>query len=232
MIRHTTAAAALFLSALVWTPALAADKAEFALRWSDGGPGGAEEIVKVLNLAGKQKAALYSVQYYELPSPAVAAPGAAISGRTRSRDDGKFELSFKARATTPFPGFPSNDNWVCPLDGGKKKSEVDVTLDKTGQPVRAYSRSCELEGTPELRFPPALNAKARGCVNQMKRISIGAVKVEEWQMPGAAKLTEVSMTGEDTAQDLERFRQLVSPLLKMKLAIADGSKTEAGSDCR
>ena len=204
--------------------------AEFALRWSSGGPASADDAVTVMGLEGSRKVTEYEVEYFTVLAPPVPANPAAI-GRRRTRSDGKVELTLKYRSPQAFDsGFDTRA--ACAV--GKNTSvkvETDISVLQTLQPGRAYSVSCEREAKKKmLDFPEAMRATSMGCKNRMKRVTVGVFKVEEWQLP-QGRLLEVSMPGSDTPQDLALFMAKVKPLLDKGVVLVDGSKSQAGSSC-
>ena len=216
--------ACLLMPMLSW-----AGGAEFALRWSSGGPVSAEEAVTVMGLEGGRKVTEYEVEYFTVSAPPVATDPPAI-GRRRTRSDGKVELTLKYRSPQPF-GSGFDTEAACALGKNTSvKQETDISVLQTLQPGRAYSVSCEREAKKTLDFPEAMRAKAMGCKNRMKRVAVGAFKVEEWQLP-QGRLLEVSMPGSDTPQDLALFMAKVKPLLDKGVVLVDRSKTQAGSGC-
>jgi len=58
------------------------------------------------------------------------------------------------------------------------------------------------------------------------------LKVEEWVMPGGARIIEVSRPGADSVDELASFRQIVEKLLSKGARPSGQSKTELGSNCR
>lgn len=216
--------ACLLMPVLSW-----AGGAEFALRWSSGGPASAEEAVAVMGLEGGRKVTSYEVEYFTVLAPPVAADPPAI-GRRRIRADGKVELTLKYRSPQPFAsGF--DPGTACALGKNTRiKQETDISVLQTLAPSRAYSISCEREAKKTLEFPKAMRAKSLGCSNRMKRVAVGVFKVEEWQLP-QGRLLEVSMPGNDTPQDLALFMAKVKPLLDKGVVVVDRSKSQAGSGC-
>jgi len=219
-----TCVACLLMPVLSW-----AGGAEFALRWSSGGPVSAEDAVAVMGLEGSRKVTEYEVEYFTVSAPPVATDPPAI-GRRRIRSDGKVELTLKYRSPQPF-GSGFDTDAACALGKNTSvKRETDVSVLQTLEAGRAYSISCEREAKKTLEFPEAMRAKAMGCKNRMKRVAVGAFKVEEWQLP-QGRLLEVSMPGSDTPQDLALFMAKVKPLLDKGVVLVDRSKTQAGSGC-
>lgn len=204
---------------------IAAEPAEYAIRWAQGGASTADAVIERLKLTGARKLKTYSIQYFQIGAPPALAANELAIGRLRTRSDGKIELTYKTRldfAASPGP-------WVCPLDGATPKVEVDVTV-RRNDVVRKLSRSCELEAKQALPFPASLKATPKGCTNTMTRTEIGAVKIEHWSTPRGT-LLEVSMIGTTAAADLAKFRKLISPLLKDGVMPLDRSKADAGSEC-
>ena len=204
--------------------ALAAEPAEYAIRWSDGGPANAHAVIRLLRLEGKLKVNTFSIQYFQFAASTPGTNDFSI-GRVRTRSDGKVELSYKTRQDISAKRNP----WICPLDGAVSKAEVDVTLRKNDV-IRKFSQSCELEARHALSFPSSLLATPKGCTNQMMRTEIGKVKIEEWTTQ-RGRLIEVSMVGTTSEADLITFRKMAEPLLKSGVAPLDRSKTEIGADC-
>ncbi|MGJ7497855.1 hypothetical protein ACSFA8_22625 [Variovorax sp. RT4R15] len=222
-----TALLASCVLALLLAPAavFAAEPAEYAIRWAQGGPATTGDVIKLLKVKGKQEVNTYSIQYFQLDMTQTPSPNEVVIGRMRTRSDGKVELTYKTRAdVSASPG-----SWVCPLDGAKDKTEMDVTV-RRKDVVRKLTRSCELEAKHPLSFPESLKATPKGCVNKMTRTVIGKVKVEQWSTSRGA-LLEVSMPGTTSAEDLTNFRKMVAPLLQDGVIPLDRSKSEAGSEC-
>ena len=204
--------------------------AEFALRWSSGGPASADDAVTLMGLEGSRKVTEYEVEYFTVLAPPVPANPPAI-GRRRIRADGKVELTLKYRNPQPF-GSGFDTKAACALGKDTNvKVETDISVLQTLQPGRAYSVSCEREAKKKvLDFPEAMRATSMGCKNRMKRVTVGVFKVEEWRLP-QGRLLEVSMPGSDTPQDLALFMAKVKPLLDKGVVLVDGSKSQAGSSC-
>lgn len=217
-------AVCLLMPVLSW-----AGGAEFALRWSRGGPTSADDAVTVMGLEGGRKVTEYEVEYFTVLAPPVSTSPPAI-GRRRIRSNGKVELTLKYRSPQAF-GSGFDTQMACALGKNTSiKQETDISVLQTLQPSRAYSISCEREAKKTLDFPEAMRAKTMGCKNRMKRVTVGVFKVEEWQLP-QGRLLEVSMPGNDTPQDLELFMAKVKPLLDQSVVVVDRSKSQAGSGC-
>ncbi|CAN7153801.1 hypothetical protein [Polaromonas sp. LjRoot131] len=204
--------------------------AEFALRWSSGGPVSADDAVTLMGLEGSRKVTAYEVEYFTVLAPPVPTSPPAI-GRRRTRSDGKVELTLKYRSPQAF-GSGFDTQAACALGKDTNvKVETDISVLQTLQPSRAYSVSCEREAKKKvLDFPEAMRATSMGCKNRMKRVTVGVFKVEEWQLP-QGRLLEVSMPGNDTPQDLALFMAKVKPLLDKGVVLVDRSKSQAGSSC-
>jgi len=214
------------LLAGLMAPAIAgAEPAEYAIRWSEGGPRTTDAVIQRLALAGERNETIYSIQYFDFAAPPPLAPKETAIGRLRTRTkSGKTELTYKTRADLS----AMRQKWVCPLQDAKLKTEVDVTVLLHGSEVRKLSRSCESKQI--VSFPASLKAKAKGCINKMTRTEIGKVKIEFWTTPHG-ELLEVSMPGTTSDADLAAFRKMVAPLLDAGIKPLDRSKTEAGSEC-
>jgi hypothetical protein len=216
--------ACLLMPVLSW-----AGGAEFALRWSSGGPVSADEAVTVMGLEGSRKVTEYGIEYFTVLAPPVSTGSPAI-GRRRTRSDGKVELTLKYRGSQPAGG-GFDTKAACALGKNTNvKLETDISVLQTLQPSRAYSVSCEREAKKTLDFPEAMRAEPMGCRSRMKRVTVGVFKVEEWQLP-QGRLLEVSMPGNDTPQDLALFMAKVKPLLDKGVVLVDRSKSQAGSGC-
>ena len=111
---------------------------------------------------------------------------------------------------------------------------MDITFLASGQTKRAYSYSCTVESEDGPIAPPrVLNARPKNCSSRMTRLEAGALKVEEWHLPGDIIMLEASRKGSDTRSDADSFRQeVVVPLVKSGIKPSDRSKTEFGGACR
>ena len=148
-----TAAAVLLLAAGLapQTPAAAPEPkgAEYAVRW-DPAKGGPANAAETLTFLGAPDAAPvhYEIQFYDLPAPKDAPPGAAIILRRRTAADGSTEIRLKYRTSSPL------SSWACPDAAYHAKAQVDVGFGADA-PSRVYSYSCVL---PATRPPEDLNA--------------------------------------------------------------------------
>src|SRR5262245_32645343 len=112
------------LSAL-GVPCVAAERAEYAIRWeaAAGVPSTEDDVAKLL----ADKAADhndYEVQYFRVGTLPKDAPkeATAILRQRERKGKTKYELTFKYRSATPFA------DPTCPLDEStESKSEVDVS---------------------------------------------------------------------------------------------------------
>jgi hypothetical protein len=217
--------------------ALAAHPAEFALRWNpaDGGPQSAEEVVAALGLeGGKPKS--YEVRYFALSQPAGAGEGQSAVAIVRQRSFKKAsESMYKLRSTLPFgPGDPLA-GWRCPFPASaraRSKSTVDIGWVAEGQARRTYSLSCEARGTVDAILPAELQARPLACSSRVRRTEVADIKIEQWRMPDAGTILDVSWNGQDTPADLERFAaRIVRPLVAKGIRPREESKTEMGSGC-
>lgn len=83
--------------------AAAADSAEYAIRWAQGGPATTAAVIQLLKLEGMRKMATFTVQYYDLGATPPLAMNELAIGRLRARVGGKVELTYKTRAPLPVP---------------------------------------------------------------------------------------------------------------------------------
>lgn len=234
MIRTTVQQAVLcLLAALLCLPAMgAAEKAEYSIKWVDGGPKSGKEALSKAELPETDKPKSYVIQYYKLDAPKSAPAGFERIGRTRQRIGGKFELTFKYRGANPYPGEPGQKRiWVCPLPEPKDdgKYEIDISSQSDGTFRKQYSLSCESEDPKSREFPAELKAVKMPCEIQMTRLTSGAFRLEEWRLPGQATLFELSMQGEDTDQERAKFEAKAKSLQIPLKNVTNQSKYEAGS---
>jgi hypothetical protein len=215
----------------------AALPAEFAVRWdpADGGPRTAQEVAAALQLeGGRQKA--YQVRYFAVRQPRGAAEGRDAVAIVRQRTSGhESESMYKLRSTLAFgPGDPLA-GWRCPFPASAKarsKRSVDIGWFAEGQARRAYSLSCVASGAVDATVPAGLQARPLACSSRVRRVEVADIKIEQWRMPGAGTILDVSWNGADTAADLERFAaRIVRPLVAKGIRPREESKTEMGSGC-
>lgn len=213
--------------------ALAADGAEYALRWEpvDGGPRGIEEVATLLRLPpGKRKQ--FEVRYFTAAQPADLPPGASVIVRERG-NGGKTESMYKLRSAAPLPGNAVSPAMRCAFPASTdRKSEVDVGWTAEGAPKKSYSYSCSVDGLVRTVMPPGFDARPTGCGSKVMRREAKGIKIERWTLPDGTLALEVSWNGEDSPQDLERFTaRVVRPLLAHGVKPLQQSKTELGSRC-
>lgn len=210
----------------------AAMDAEFAVRWdpSAGGPKSAQQVLDLLALKRTDKDDFEAIRYYDATKTIQAPKGANVILRERVKKKSA-DLTFKLRSGEALPA--AAPGW-CPLGtAAEAKDEVDVSVLSMSAEKKAYSRSCKLKVDPGTPFPPALEAKPKGCQSKMARLESGSVTVEEWKLPNGSTILELSKTGKDTPAELAAFRnQLVAVVIKAGAKPVDRSMTEAGSDCK
>jgi len=220
-------------SACVVPTALAADGAEYALRWApaDGGPGSIEEVATLLRLpAGKHKN--FEVRYFSTAQPSDLPPGASVIVRERSSGS-RTESMYKLRSAAPLQVNEVGTALRCAFPSAtKRKSEVDVGWTAEGALKKNYSYSCTADGLVSTVAPPGFETRPTGCSSKVLRMETKDVKIERWSLPGGALALEVSSNGEDTPKDLDRFTSRVAqPLLARGVKPLQESKTELGSRC-
>jgi len=143
-------------------------------------------------------------------------------------------LTFKLRGTAPLPATPSLKHWPCPLGATKdRKDEADVTFIGGGQVLTAFSRSCDVNSHDlDMQPPAALQARLKGCKSTMTRLRAGKLKVEQWQMADGSTLLEASRPGQHDEASMRAFeRELLQPLLALKVQPLERSKSAIGGDC-
>jgi hypothetical protein len=212
----------------------AAQNAEFAVRWdpSRGGPATPADALRALGLKASAPSH-FEVQYFEFSPPAGLPAGFDPILRKRL-SGGEAELSFKLRGSEPLPARPTLKQWDCPLGPTQeRKDEADVTFVEAGRTLTAYSRSCSVESRQaDIEPPAALQARPKGCGSTMTRLRSGKLKVEQWKMADGSVLLEASRPGKHTEASMRSFeRQVLQPLLALKVQPIERSKTAIGGDC-
>jgi len=222
-------------AALAALPAhAAAMDAEFALRWDpkQGGPATPHDALRELHLkAGKPRR--FEVQYFEFTPPADVPPGFEPILRKRI-SQGEAELTFKLRGNKAPPAQLPLKRWACPLGSTPdRKDEADVTWIGSGRTLTAYSRSCSVESRDLGLLPPhALQARPKGCGSTMTRLVSGKLKVEQWQLADGTTLIEASRPGQHSEASMRAFeREVLEPLLALKVQPLERSKSAIGGDC-
>ena len=213
--------------------AIAADDAEYALRWepAEGGPRSVEEVAALLGLpAGRQKQ--FEVRYFTVAQPSGLPPGASIIVRERS-SGGETESMYKLRSEAPLQGSAVTAALRCGFPTAReRKSEIDVGWSAEGGPRRNYSNSCTADGLVGTMKPPDLEAQPTGCSSKVLRQEAKGVKIERWTLPDGTVALEVSWNGKNRPKDLDRFTdRIVRPLLAHGVKPLRESKTELGSRC-
>jgi hypothetical protein len=228
-------AAALLLATAAALPARAASPdAEFAVRWDPrlGGPATPQEALRELRLKASEPLR-FEVQYFEIAPPDGLPPGFEPILRKRI-SNGEAELTFKLRGSEPLPAEPTLKKWACPLGASKdRKDEVDVTFGEAGRVLTAYSRSCSVESRDlGLQPPAALQPRPKACGSTMTRLVSGQLKVEQWQLADGSTLIEASRPGKHSDASMRAFeREVLKPLLALKVRPLEHSKSAAGGDC-
>lgn len=214
------------------TCGLAADAAEFSIRWDPtaGGPKSVKESLAALGLK-RDKGDKYVVRYFTVNRPGNIPAGFKAIARER-RTGHRVEAMYKVRGTAPFPANPPYV-WECPLKGhAESKNEIDITWTGDQLPKRAYSRSCTVKADMARAMPTSYGAKRLACASRMQRFSEHGIKLELWKLPKGKQVFDVSVSGEDSAADLEAFqKRIVSPLINRGVRPFKNSKTELGSAC-
>jgi hypothetical protein len=234
---HDAQAAVAAACLLAASAAFAAHPAEFAVHWNpaDGGPQTAEDVTSALQLdGGKLKA--YEVRYFAVRQP-LGDTGRqdAIAIVRQRKSSHESESMYKLRSTQAFgPGDPLA-GWRCPLASSanaRSKSTVDIGWLAEGQARRTYSLSCEAHGAVDAILPAKMQARPLDCSSRVRRVEVKDIKIEQWRMPDAETILDVSWNGEDTAADLEKFAaRIVRPLVARGIRPHEQSKTELGSGC-
>ena len=224
------------LTAMLTLPALAAPRAEYALRWDPaaGGPQDAQQVRNLLSLAGAVETSAFEVGYFSVLLPAETPADAAAVVRERIQPGHPAETTWKYRwDAAPAPAVMAG--LVCPLKSPTtQKFEVDVTLLDAAQVRRTHAWSCESAASVFDSVPAKLAPMRKGCSSRMQRWHSKAarLKIEQWLLSNGQRVLEVSWTGQDRSQDLERFIQrFARPLLAAGLHALDRSKTEIGTQC-
>lgn len=224
--------ATVFLLGAIWALAAVAGPAEYAVRWdpSHGGPASASEVLNYLKLQGV-KTKKFNVRYFVIVQSEKLPTGYSVIGRERL-SSGQTEATYKVRGPAPRP--QELAGWMCPLSGNhESKAEIDVSWTGDAVPKRSFSLSCSVVKSTILdALPPGYSAMAKDCESKVERYKAGGLKIERWVLPEGKVVFEVSMEGEDTQADLERFETLVvKPLLEQKMAPMKETKTELGGQC-
>lgn len=200
-------------------------RAEYAVRW-DPSEGGLPDARAVLDFLGAPQTPgeVFEVRYFDLPRPDGAPSDSTVILRQRRKVGGKAELRLKYRRDRPLAG-----PWQCPAGSPyEKKEEVDVSVAGPGESSRVYSYSCDLaSGDP----PRSLSAVPKRCASRVVRYAFGGLKIEDWTLPRGNKQLEVSRSGPNKPEELQRFEQLVLRLREKGVRPSSRSKTELGSQC-
>lgn len=225
---------ALLLTSLAVPAFGAAQDAEFAVRWDprQGGPPTPTDVLRELRLKASAPSH-FEVQYFEFSPPAGLPAGFDPILRKRL-SGGKAELSFKLRGPAPLPVRPTLKHWDCPLGPTQeRKDEADITFVQAGRTITAYSRSCSVESRQaDIEPPAALQARPKGCGSTMTRLRSGKLKVEQWKMADGSMLLEASRPGQHDPASMRSFeRQVLQPLLALKVQPLQRSKSALGGDC-
>jgi hypothetical protein len=224
----------LALLAAAGLPCAAAQDAEFAVRWDprQGGPATPQDALRELRLKASAPSH-FEILYFGFEPPAGLPAGFDAILRKRL-SGGEAELTFKLRGGTPLPAEPTLKQWACPLGPAKdRKDEADVTFVDAGRTITTYSRSCGIESRgADIQPPAVLQARPKGCGSTMTRLRSGNLKIEEWKMADGSVLLEASRPGKHDAASMRDFeRQVLEPLLAMKVQPLERSKSAIGGDC-
>lgn len=212
----------------------AAADAEFAVRWDprQGGPATPQDTLGALRLkAGKPRR--FEVRYFEFTPPPGLPPEFEPILRQRIGGD-EVEWTFKLRGPAPLPAQPTLQQWACPLGATRdRKDEVDLGFVGVGRVLTAYSRSCSVESHDlQSPAPATLQARPKGCASTMTRLSAGKLKVEQWQLADGTTLIEASRPGKHDEASMRDFeREVLEPLLALKIQPLQRSKSAIGGDC-
>jgi hypothetical protein len=217
---------------MAYAQAFAGD-AEFAVRWAPkvGGPADLTKVSDLLPIQGKSS--WFDVRYFEVGAAKNVPEGFVAIVRERVKAT-KTETTWKYRGTEGFPT-ESEGVWKCPLrKEAKRKDEVDISFLADGTLRKAYSRSCTSKTGIREAVPAGLSPKQKGRSSKMNRRESAdeSLTAEEWRLSSGDVVLEVSMKGQDTPADLNRFKQVVVAKLLAAGAIPlDRSKTEIGTEC-
>jgi hypothetical protein len=228
-------AASALAAVMASVPAYATPQdAEFAVRWDprQGGPATPADALRGLRLKASPPTH-FEIQYFDFSAPAGVPAGFDAILRKRLTG-GAAELTFKLRGSAPLPAQLPLKHWDCPLGPTKeRKDEADVTFVEAGRSITAYSRSCSVESrAADIQPPPALQARPKGCGSTMTRLRSGKLKVEEWKMADGSVLLEASRPGKHDEASMRAFeRQVLQPLLALKVQPLERSKSAIGGDC-
>lgn len=226
---------ALLLAAAALLPThAAAQDAEFAVRWDprQGGPATPADALRELRLQASAPSD-FDVQYFEFSAPAGVPAGFDPILRKRLTG-GNAELTFKLRGQAPLPAQPALKHWHCPLGPTpQRKDEADITFVAAGRNLTAYWRSCSVESRDgDVQPPAALQARPKGCGSKMTRLRSGKLKVEQWKMAEGSVLLEASRPGKHDPASMRAFeREVLQPLLALKVQPLERSKSALGGDC-
>ena len=227
---------AIVAALLLWQPAQARTlEAEFAVRWDprQGGPASPEDALRALRRNAGERSQ-YEVRYYDFTPPPDVPEGFAPILRQRVSGP-HHELSFKLRGNRPLPDAPALARWPCPLGATKdRKDEVDVSYVAADRSVTAWSRSCNLNAKNAPPQPPAaLQARPKACTSTMTRLRSGSLKVEEWKLADGSVLIEASRPASYRPKSARAFeRDVLKPLLALKIQPLARSKSALGGDCK
>lgn len=209
--------------------------AEFAVRWEprQGGPATPQDTLRALRLNAGKPPRRFEVQYFEFTPPADVPAGFDAILRKRL-SGGEAELTFKLRGSAALPEHPTLKQWACPLGATRgRKDEVDISFVAAGRVLKAYSRSCSVESQDlALQPPTALQARPKGCISTMTRVTAGKLKIEQWQLADGTTLLEASRPGKHAEPSMRNFeREVLAPLLALKVQPLERSKSAIGGDC-
>lgn len=212
----------------------AAQDAEFAVRWDprQGGPATPQDALRELRLKASAPSH-FEIQYFDFSEPA-GLPADFDAILRKRLTGGQAELTFKLRGPAPLPVQPKLKQWPCPLGATQdRKDEADVTFIEAGRTLTAYSRSCSVAShDADIQPPPALQARPKGCGSTMTRLRSGKLKIEEWKMADGSVLLEASRPGKHSDASMRAFeRQVLQPLLALKVQPLQRSKSAIGGDC-
>jgi hypothetical protein len=215
-------------------------KTEFAVRWyvGQGGPLTADAVVEALAGSATQpdkELETFSIRYYDWTQSVPTAPGLTPILRERikgSDDDSRYQLTYKLRSDSPYAG--SEDRCLLPSPDDSKV-EVDASAISGSEFRRTYSYSCTVANAKApVPLPAGIPARTKPCTAAMTRTSFksgGKVKVEVWDLPGEARMIEVSRSGKSTAEAQAAFlAEIVAPLVIGGIRpVAEGKTALAGA---